>query len=209
MNLRNLIRRPSDPAPPADTPDQEARGFRAAARRAAETVWRDPRVQDARAGLRDRAQEWRSEVRQRADTHLEQIIERRYGGQGTAPPEAVSALLSQRRREREARVGQLRARQALLSLAQGTEQRRVLTQVAQATPWAGGEAREVRYTALLDQLAPSGRADAEMAVHRALWTLAERRVLAVSPHGVVTACPLPPASLAGSLLALPERSGEG
>ncbi|GAA5512711.1 hypothetical protein Dcar01_01432 [Deinococcus carri] len=196
MKLRDLLRPSPDPASAGDT---EPGGLRAAARRAAGAAWRDPRVQDARAGLRERAQEWRSEVQSRADARLEQVIERRYGGQGT-PPEAVSALLAQRRQAREAHAARLRARQALLALAETPEQRRVLTQVAQATPWAGGEAGEVRYTALLDQLAPSGSPEAEMGVHRALWTLAERRVLAVSPHGVVTACPLP------SPLALPAPS---
>ncbi|GMA13833.1 hypothetical protein E5F05_17335 [Deinococcus metallilatus] len=197
MNLRNLMRPPRPP----ETPEQEPGGLRAAARRAAEAVWQAPRVQDARAGLRERAQAWSGAARTRADLHLEQLLERRYGEQ---PPEAVTALLAQRRREREARAEQFRARQALLARAEGPEQRRVLTRVAQATPWAGGQEAEVRYTALLDQLAPSGQADAEMAVHRAIWTLAERQVLAVSPHGVITACPLPDPA---PPRVLPERAG--
>jgi len=180
-------------------------GLREAARRAATSVWKDPRLQDARAGLRDRAGELRGAARARVDERLEHLLEERYGRQGAAPPEAVSALLAARRQEREARAARLRARQTLLALAGTPEQRRVLARVAEMTPWAGGEAGELRYTTLLDTLAPSGGAEAEMSVHRALWTLAERRVLAVSPHGVVTACPLPEPS---APLALPERVGE-
>lgn len=188
---------------PEDIPQEETGGLRSAARRVAEAVRRDPRVQDAAAGLRERAQTWRETARSRADTHLEQLVERRYEGR---PPEALSALLGQRRHEREARAARLRARQALLALAETPEQRRVLTRVAGATPWAGGEAAELRYTLLLDELAAPGSAEAEMAVHRAIWSLAERRVLAVSPHGVVTACPLPESS---PPRVLPERAGEG
>lgn len=195
MKLRNLLR----PVPPET--DGAPGHLQDAVRRAAGTVWRDPRVQDVAAGLRERAREWRGEARSRADAHLETLLERRYGQSGETPPEAVTALLDQRRREREARAAALRVRQALLAQADTPEQRRVLTRVAQVTPWAGGEAGEVRYTALLDALAPSSRAEDEMAVHRAIWTLAERRVLAVSPHGTVTACPPPPPRV------LPERAG--
>ncbi|WP_034387089.1 hypothetical protein [Deinococcus sp. YIM 77859] len=170
-----------------DSPEEETSRLRSAAQRLTEAVRRDPRVQDAAESLRERARMWRETARSRADLHLEELVERRYRGQ---PPEALGALLAQRRREREDRAARLRARRALLALAETPEQRRVLTRVAEATPWAGGEEAEVRYTLLLDELAPSGNAEAEMAVHRAIWTLAERRVLAVSPHGVVTACPL-------------------
>lgn len=179
-------------------------GLREAARRAASAVWQDPRVQDAREGLRERAGELRGAARARVDERLEHLLSERYGRQGEAPPEAVSALLAARRQEREARAARLRARQTLLALAETPEQRRVLTRVVGVTPWAGGEAGELRYTTLLDTLAPSGGAEAEMGIHRALWTLAERRVLAVSPHGRITACPLlePRAPLA-----LPEWAG--
>lgn len=207
-----MLRRSSPPPAPDEPPteatpaggEQGRSSLRAAARRAATSVWRDPRVQDARAGLRDRAEEWRGAARARVDTRLEHLLEERYGRQGEAPPEAVSALLAARRAEREARAARLRARQTLLALAETPEQRRVLGRVAQVTPWAGGEAGEVRYTLLLDTLAPSGGAEAEMGIHRALWSLAERHILAVSPHGVVTACPLPEPK---APLALPERAG--
>ena len=53
--------------------------------------------------------------------------------------------------------------------------------------WAGGSGQPPRYTALLDALAPGGQAEQEMSVHRAIWALAEREVISVSPHGVVSA----------------------
>lgn len=164
-------------------------GVRATARRAAETMLQSPQVQDLTTGLRERARELRATARGRADEHLEGLIERAHARRGGDTPSDVAALLGERRREREEQAARLRARQSLLALAEGPEQRRVLTLIAQATPWAGGQEPEVRYTNLLDRLAPSGDAQAEMGVHRALWTLAERRVLAVSPHGVITACP--------------------
>ena len=207
MNLRNMLRlaRQVTPDGPEEGTETEAGGLRAAARRAATSVWQDPRVQDARAGLQGRAEELRVAARGRVDARLEHLLEERYGRQGAEPPEPVSALLAVRRQEREARAARLRARQTLLALAETPEQRRVLGRVVQTTPWAGGEAGEVRYTTLLDTLAPSGSAEAEMGIHRAVWTLAERGVLAVSPHGRVTACPLPEPRVP---LALPERAGE-
>lgn len=208
MNLRNMMRLARHLTPEeerAGETTQEAGGLRAAARRAASAVWQDPRVQDARAGLQGRAEELRASARERVDSRLEHLLEERYGRQGAEPPEAVSTLLGTRRAEREARAARLRARQTLLALAETPEQRRVLGRVVAITPWAGGEAGELRYTGLLDALAPSGSAEAEMGIHRAIWTLAERGVLAVSPHGRVTACPLPEPKVP---LALPERAGE-
>ncbi|GBF08026.1 hypothetical protein DAERI_210022 [Deinococcus aerius] len=189
MKLRTLIHLATRPDP-SEPEDDRPRGVRAAARRAAETVLQAPQVQDRAASLKERAQELRAAARSRADQHLEGLIESAAARRGESTPSEVAALLARRRREREEQAARLRARQALLALAEGPEQRRVLTLVAQSTPWAGGTEPEVRYTALLDRLAPSGSAEAEMGIHRALWTLAERRVLAVSPHGVVTACPL-------------------
>ncbi|MEF2277441.1 hypothetical protein V3W47_03960 [Deinococcus sp. YIM 134068] len=181
----------NDQEPQNPKGDRSSGGLRGVARRLAEGVRQSPRVQEAAAEVRDRARELRETTRARADSRLERLIEDGRARRGEDLPDEVSALLMERRREREARAARLRARAALLALAGGPEQRRVLTLVADATPWAGGEAAEVRYTTLLDRLAPSGGAEAEMGVHRALWTLAERRVLAVSPHGVVTACVLP------------------
>ncbi|SMB95154.1 hypothetical protein [Deinococcus hopiensis] len=220
MNLRNMMRLARHLATEEDNGGEDgaegAGGLRAVARRAASAVWQDPRVQDARAELRGRAEELRGATRARVDTRLEHLLEERYGRQGAQPPEAVSALLAARRQEREARATRLRARGALLALAETPEQRRVLSRVVGVTPWAGGEVGELRYTALLDTLAPSGSAEAEMGIHRAIWTLAERQVLAVSPHGRVTACPLPepkvPLALPERTLperVLPERAGEG
>lgn len=189
MRLRDT--RPKGQSDTTTDEETRARGrFRDAARRLAETVSHNPRVQEAAAELRGRTGELREAARARADGHLERLIESR-AGRGEPLPDEVAALLDRRRREREARAARLRAKQALLALAESAEQRRVLLLVAGATPWAGGTGEELRYTTLLDRLAPSGDAEAEMGVHRALWTLAERRVLAVSPHGAVTACALP------------------
>jgi hypothetical protein len=181
MKFRTLIR---------SAARREAAHLGDAARQAADTLRRDPRVQDTASRLKSRAQDLGGAARSQADLHLERLIERAHTHSGDPVPDDVAALLESRRREREARVAGARARAALLALAENTEQRRLLTLVAQATPWAGGQTQALRYTGLLDRLAPSGDAGAEMAVHRALWTLAERRVLSVSPHGVVTACPL-------------------
>lgn len=142
-------------------------------------------VQDARAGLRARARDLRDRAAQRADDRLERLISERRGGQD---PE-VQALLSARREAREARTRQEDARRALLAHAQTPAQRQVLRAVLDVTPWAGGAPGELRYTGLLDRLAPGGDAASEMSVHRAIWTLAEAGVLAVSPHGAVTAVP--------------------
>ncbi|ABF43912.1 hypothetical protein Dgeo_2478 (plasmid) [Deinococcus geothermalis DSM 11300] len=188
MKLRTLIRLAVSGDRTAG-PDNSG-AVRAAARRAAEAVRQDPRVQEAAAGLRGRVQELSSAARLRADRHLERLIEAAHTRQGEPVPAEVAALLARRREARETQARQLRARAALIALGDGPEQRRVLTLVAQATPWAGGEAAELRYTQILDRLASSGEAGAEMRVHRALWTLAERHVLAVSPHGRVSACPL-------------------
>lgn len=190
MKLRSLIQLATRRDPPGPEDHARPQGVRATAQRAAEAVLQTPRVQDTAASLRERAQELGATARSRADQHLEGLIEGAHARRGEPTPSDVAALLDRRRREREAQAARLRARQVLLALAETPEQRRVLTLVAQATPWAGGDEPEVRYTTLLDRLAPSGGAEAEMDVHRALWTLAERRVLAVSPHGEVTACSL-------------------
>lgn len=181
MKFRTLIR---------SAARREAAHVGDAARQAADALRRDPRVQDTAARLKSRVQEVGGAARSQADLHLERLIERAHTRPGDTVPDDVAAVLDRRRREREVRAAAARARAALLACGENAEQRRVLALVAQATPWAGGEAQELRYTGLLDRLAPSGDAGAEMAVHRALWTLAERRVLSVSPHGVVTACPL-------------------
>lgn len=179
-----------DSPPETDGSAAPGGGLGSVARRAAERVTRDPRLQGAAAQF----QELRAGASARADQRLETLIGEARARRGQTPPDEVAALLDRRRQERDARLERGRARQALLAHGQNDEQRRVLTLVAAATPWAGGEAAPVRYTALLDGLAPGGSAAAEMAIHRALWTLAEARVLAVSPHGLITAVQtLPPA----------------
>lgn len=184
-----------EPAPEAE--DRRG-GLGEAARRAAQRVALDPRVRGAAAQL----QELRAGASARADQRLETLIGEARARRGQTPPDEVAALLDRRRQERDAKLERGRARQALLAHGQNDEQRRILALVAAATPWAGGAAASVRYTALLDELAPGGSPAAEMAIHRALWTLAEQRVLAVSPHGVITAVqtlpPAPPAALPGT-----------
>lgn len=169
-------------------PDSESEGqLSGLARRLANRALRDPRLQEAAAGLRRGAEHLRSEVLDRADERLEHLIQSR----GGSAPSDVNEALAQRRREREERSAKQQAQAAVLAVATTTEERRVLLRVLASTPWAGGEGELPRYTALLDALAPSGAAEQEMAVHRAIWSLAEREVLRVSPHGVVSAVPIP------------------
>ncbi|PTA67152.1 hypothetical protein C8263_14290 [Deinococcus arcticus] len=180
-----------------ESPDHEP-PLRAAGQAASALV--TPALQGAAGRLRAGAQGLRDQVQARADGHLERVITERRAG-GATDPDTLAAL-TRRRAAREARAAQARARAGLLAQAQGPEQRQVLTLVAAVTPWAGGEPGELRYTILLDRLAPGGDPAREMAVHRALWTLAERRVLAVSPHGVISAVAVDAAPPVGAL-ALP------
>ncbi|THF85060.1 hypothetical protein E7T09_18655 [Deinococcus sp. KSM4-11] len=162
-----------------------AAGLGDAARRLGTRALGSARVQ----GLGAQVQELRAQAAARADQRLETLIAEARARRGETPPDEVALLLARRRQERDEQLERVRARTALLAQGETPEQRAVLTRVAAVTPWAGGETGALRYTQLLDDLAPKGGAVAEMAVHRALWTLAERRVLAVSPHGVVTAIP--------------------
>lgn len=139
-------------------------------------------------GLRTRAEELRAEAARRADERLEALIAERRAERGQSVPPEVDAALAQRRAEREARSARLAAREALLARAQTPHERTLLARLAAVTPWANAEGEgegSARYTALLDGLAPGGDAAAEMAIHRALWGLAERRVLRVSEYGEV------------------------
>lgn len=162
-----------------------ASGLGGLARRLAKQALDDPRLKETGSQLKHRAEELQAQVRDRADQRLEEAIARRGGGSAE-----TNELLTQRRQERDLKAGKLRARSQLLALADTPHEKRVLLRVIEGTPWAGGEGRTPRYTELLDTLAPSGEAGAEMAVHRALWSLAERRVLSVSPFGEITAQPL-------------------
>lgn len=194
MKLRTLIRVAQamrTPEPEGDRSGQDSLG-QDPLRGAAGALRRDVRVQQVTTGLRDRARDWRSAASARADEHLERLIQDSHARRGTEASDQVTALLEARRQEREAQARAEQARRELMARANTSEERRVLDLVASHTPWAGGTAtQELRYTTLLDLLAPSGRPAEEMAVHRALWTLAEARVLVVSPHGVVTACEPP------------------
>ncbi|MFC4426257.1 hypothetical protein [Deinococcus navajonensis] len=189
MKLKTLIRVAQAIRTPEPTDEAADDRTRTAVRGVAEGLRRDARVQQVAGGLRERARDLRSVAAARADQHLERLIQDTHARRGAQAPEEVAALLEARRREREAQVQAGEARRALLARAGSAEQRRVLGLVVRHTPWAGGtEMGELRYTAVLDLLAPSGHAAEEMSVHRALWTLAEARVLAISPHGVVSAC---------------------
>ncbi|GGS04628.1 hypothetical protein [Deinococcus sedimenti] len=181
--LNTLIRLGRALADPAPDPVADATHV---ARRTAQAL-REP-VQDATSGLRSRARDLRDRAAQRADERLERLITERPGGPPRDPE--VLALLAQRREAREARLRQEEAKRTLLSRAQTPAQRQVLRAVLDVTPWAGGTTGQVRYTALLDRLAPGGDPASEMSVHRAIWSLAEAEVLAVSPHGEVTAVPI-------------------
>ncbi len=138
--------------------------------------------------LRGRGEELRGQVHDRAEQRLEELIEQRRQERGLSPE--VDAALAARRHEREQRAAQQQIRAQALQHAVTPEERRVLTRVADACPLSGGQPPAPRYTALLDALAPGGDAGREMAIHRAIWGLAERRVLAVSAHGEVDFGPL-------------------
>lgn len=160
-----------------------AGGLRGLARRLAERASSDPRVQDVTRSVRQRAEETRANLKDRADERLEQLMSAR------DPKGNVQDVLDGRRQQRDVRAGQIRARKTLLAQAQTPHEKRVLQRIVDTTPWAGGQAAAQRYTGLLDALAPGGEAEEEMAVHRAIWSLAERHVLSVSPHGEVRAMP--------------------
>ncbi|GHF52355.1 hypothetical protein HNQ07_003157 [Deinococcus metalli] len=167
-------------------PDPEpGSGVGEAARRLRTRALGSARVQDTLAHV----QELRAQAAARADERLETLIGDARARRGQTPPDDVTRLLAQRRQERDEQLQRAQARAQLLARGDTSEQRAILTRVAASTPWAGGQHEALRYTQLLDELAPGGSAAAEMAVHRALWTLAERRVLAVSPHGAITAVP--------------------
>ncbi|MDV6375115.1 hypothetical protein [Deinococcus arenicola] len=191
-NFKTLLRVTRALREPDSASTEGGGSLRDTARRAAQSALSDPRVQGAAGLVRDRAEAVRTRTGERADRSLERLIAEARARRGEETPTEVTALLELRRRERDLRIRRVQARQELLDRAETPEQRRILTLLAGATVWAGGTAEggPLRYTALLDRLAPGGSAETEMGVHRALWTLAERRVLAVSPHGVVTAVQL-------------------
>lgn len=156
-------------------------------------VWQHPAVQSAvKGGLKtvsSQARQWRDKARSRAEERQdEELLRKQTRGETLTPAEEVQ--LAQRRAERERLQRQQEARTQLLAQAQTPAQRQVLELVSQHTPWLGGSAQPLRYTQLLDQLAPTGSAAQEMSYHRALWSLAETRLLAVSPHGEISLMPL-------------------
>ena len=184
-------RRDHEPGTPGTPGDVGLPGrVRALASQLAGRALTDPRVQDVTGSLRGRGEELRGQVRHRAEQRLEELIEQRRQARGQNLSPEVGAALAARRHEREQRAAQQQLRAQALRHAATPEERRVLTRVADACPLTGGQSPAPRYTALLDALAPGGDAEREMAVHRALWGLAERRVLAVSAHGGVTFGPL-------------------
>lgn len=181
-------RRDHEPGTQGDVGRDLPGRVRALATQLAGRALTDPRVQDVTGSLRGRGEELRGQVRDRAEQRLEELIEQRRQERGLSPE--VDAALAARRHEREQRAAQQQIRAQALQHAATPEERRVLTRVADACPLSGGQPPAPRYTALLDALAPGGDAGREMAVHRAIWSLAERRVLAVSAHGEVDFGPL-------------------
>lgn len=139
--------------------------------------------QHLRTGLGERVRDWRSDFRAKADQRLEKLME-----QKDLTPETKEAL-AQRRQARLEETRTYRAKKQLLSYAQTPQETSVLKRVVKVTPWAGGTHELLRYTQLLDALAEN-TAESEMSVHRAIWALAERHVLSVSSHGIVSACVL-------------------
>lgn len=146
---------------------------------AAQRAKDDPRWQEASQTIKQRAKDLKTEWRDRADERLDQLRQR-----ATSENEE---LWQKRQQERQQRREQAQARAQLLAQAQTNEERRVLSKVAERTHWTGGTGKSARYTELLDLLAPSGDAAQEMAIHRAIWGLAERRTLRVSEFGEVRA----------------------
>lgn len=156
-------------------------------------VWQHPAVQSAvKGGLKtvsSQARQWRDKARSRAEERQdEELLRKQARGETLTPAEEVQ--LAQRRAARERLQRQQEARAALLAQAQTPAQRQVLELLSEHTPWLGGSTGPLRYTQLLDQLAPTGSAEQEMSYHRALWSLAEMRLLAVSPHGEIALMPL-------------------
>ncbi|WP_291426708.1 hypothetical protein [Deinococcus sp.] len=186
----------SDPVTAVPAAEPTGSGLGSLARRLAARALSDPRVQEVASGLKVSAETLRSGAQARADERLEMLIEARQARPGGPVNPELNTALAQRRREREERSARLLAREKVLAVATTTEERRVLLRALDAAAWAGGERRAPRYTELLDTLA-QGKAASEMAVHRAIWSLAERHVISVSPNGIIEVTPLgePPAQL--------------
>lgn len=148
-------------------------------------VWQHPAVQQAvRGGVKtvsEQTRQWREKLGERAAEREKRELTRK---SAKSPAEVARLAELRAQREREQRRKELRAE--LLTRAQNPTQRELLTLLFGRTPWLGGEGEALRYTQLLDALAPNGSLEREMSAHRALWTLAEARVLAVSPHGEIT-----------------------
>lgn len=139
----------------------------------------EARTYDLRGKVGDLRGQWQG----KAEERLETLIQRRRQERGESIPAEVDAALNARRRELEEQAEQRRFESEVLAQARGTEEKRVLLLVLGSR--RRGEAPP-RYTTLLDHLAAGGEAEREMAIHRALWSLAERRLLSVSPHGEIT-----------------------
>lgn len=136
-----------------------------------------------RSSFGERLRGLKMDLRQKADEHLEQLMEDK------PLSDEARKLLEERRNVRLEESRSHRAKKQLLAAATTSPETAVMRQVVAATPWAGGEIQILRYTQLLDNLS-DGSPASEMAIHRAIWSLAERGVLSVAAHGAVTACVL-------------------
>ncbi len=161
-------------------------------------VWQHPAVQGAvksavKGGVQvasSQARQWQERARDKAAERVdEQRLRRQQRGAYLSPAEAVE--LAQRQAERDKRRRQQATQARYRQAAQTEVQRQVLEQVFLHTPWLGGQLAPLRYTQMLDTLAPNAEPRREMSLHRALWSLAEVRLLSVSPHGEITLSPLP------------------
>lgn len=134
-----------------------------AAEQAIEKVRTDERLKEAGRSFREGVGDLSAELRERANRP------------------ATTEAAEQARIKKQQRL----AKQALMMQAQTPHERRVLRLLAEHTDWLGGAGKSVRYTILLDTLGGRVVAD-EMAIHRAVWGLAERRVLRVSEFGEIS-----------------------
>lgn len=133
-----------------------------AAEQAIEKVRTDERLKEAGRSFREGVNDLSAELRERVNRP------------------ATNEEAEQARLKKEQRL----AKQALMMQAQTPYERRVLRLLAEHTNWLGGVGKSVRYTVLLDTLGGHVAAE-EMAIHRAVWSLAERRILRVSEFGEI------------------------
>ncbi len=188
VKIARTLREDDDPAPAsfntnAVNTNAASNIIKGAVQDAAQTLKQDPTLGNLGGTVRTYGEQLRS----KADERLERLIKEKHARKGEAVPTPVDNVLQERKQERDRLRAQTQARQDFLAKAANTPQHKVLQLVALSTPWMGGNLAELRYTSMLDQLAPKGDAASEMSIHRALWTLAEQQILSVSSQGVIVA----------------------